>query len=310
VECKDSGDGHHVTVQILEPDDGPSRRYPVFCVHALARNSTDFENLSKSLVESGYRVGLLDVVGRGMSDRAENASDYNYGIYGTDAEAVLAHLGWTDVHWVGTSMGGLLGMMLAAKPDGAASFRTHALVLNDIGPWVPQEPLDRIATYMGKEHIFTSIEDAEAYFRSTYAGFDWKSDALWRRMVEKSTVPTDEGGLRMHYDHRIGEAFTTPMAPVNLWVVWGMVRCSSLLVLRGETSDILLPTTAVAMVDGELPAEAPEAEVGLPAQRASVATGYRRLETIAGAGHAPALWEDGQIEMVSSAIAAAEAEEE
>lgn len=126
----------------------------VFCVHGLTRNCRDFDFLAEQLADT-HRVVCVDVVGRGNSDWVENKASYNYAQYMQDMTTVLASVGADQVHWVGTSMGGLIGMMLAAQPNNPIK----SLVLNDIGPFLPKAALERIASYVGKECHFSSREE-------------------------------------------------------------------------------------------------------------------------------------------------------
>lgn len=240
------------------------------CVHGLTRNGRDFDGLAAALVEKGYRVACPDVVGRGQSDWLADPAGYGYPQMLSDAAALLARLGADRVDWVGTSMGGLIGMMLAAQPKTPL----RRLVINDVGPFIPKAALVRIADYLGQAPRFADFAEAEAYLRRTHAPFGRLSDAQWSHLTEHSICPAEEGGFRLRYDSAIAKAFEGEVADVELWDLWEAIEIP-LLVLRGAESDLLLPDTARRMAD--------KAEV---------------IE-VAGCGHAPALMDPDQIAIVA-----------
>lgn len=246
----------------------------VLCVHGLTRSGRDFDRLAAALAGAGCRVVCPDVVGRGQSDWLADPADYGFPQYMADMTVLLARLEAEEVDWVGTSMGGLIGMMLAAQP------RTplRRLVLNDVGPFLPKAALARIATYAGRDPRFANAAAAQAYLREVHADFGELGDADWRHLTETSIAPAGErGGVRLRYDPAIGAAFRDrPLEDVDLWPVWDRVSCPSL-VLRGARSDLLTPETAA-----EMARRGPGAEV----------------VEITGCGHAPALMDAGQIGLV------------
>ncbi len=242
------------------------------CVHGLTRNGRDFDALALNLVDH-YRVACPDVVGRGRSGRIANPALYGYPQYCADMAALIARLGVEQVDWVGTSMGGLIGMMLAAQPNSPI----RRLVINDVGPFISKVGLQRIADYVGKDPVFEDIPAVESYLRFVLMGFGRLPDEAWRHMAEHSARPRPDGRYGLAYDPAIAEAFKAqPMDDVDLWAFWDRIQCP-VLVLRGETSDILLPETAEEM-SGRGP-------------------GARVVE-FANAGHAPALMTDDQIAVV------------
>jgi pimeloyl-ACP methyl ester carboxylesterase len=185
---------------------------------------------------------------------------------------VLGKLELREVDWVGTSMGGLIGMGVAAS---GAPIRQ--LVLNDIGPFIPKAALERINTYLGVSLSFATLEALEAHLREVHAGFGPLSDAEWRHLAEHSASRREDGTFRLSYDQRLGEPMKRgPIEDVDLWPVWDQIRCP-VLVLRGTESDLLLPATAE-----EMTRRGPRAEV----------------VEIDGTGHAPALMAKDQIEIV------------
>jgi len=252
----------------------PEAERTLVCVHGLTGNGRDFDELAPALAERGYRVVCPDVVGRGASDRLADPSDYGLRQYVADLEALLASLGTQRVDWVGTSMGGLIGMALASEPGGPV----RSLVLNDIGPSVPAAALGRLGSTLGSDPRFADAADAERWLREVRAPFGPLSDEQWRRMAERSVRRAEDGTLRLHYDPRIAETFAlTSDRDVHLWSVWDRIECP-VLVLRGAHSDLLLRETA-----DEMRVRGPRAEV----------------VEIEHCGHAPALVDPDQIALVA-----------
>ena len=249
----------------------PDNPRVVVCVHGLTRNSRDFDTLAAALAPH-VRVLCPDIVGRGESDWLEHAGDYGYPLYLSDMAALIARAGVERVDWVGTSMGGLVGMMLAAQPRSPV----HKLVVNDVGPLVPKAALERLAAYVGKAPPMRDIAELEGYFREVLAGFGALTDEQWRHMATMSARRNDDGTLAPAYDPAIAAAFTGELKDVVLWPVWDAVRCPTL-VLRVAESDLLLAETAHEMT-----------------QRGPRA----KLKVFEGCGHAPALMSKDQIEVV------------
>ena len=249
----------------------------VVCVHGLTRNSRDFDFLAQRLVERGVRVVAPDLPGRGRSEFLPRGEDYNTHVYLTAMSALIARLGVREIDWVGTSLGGHIGMELAAR----AGTPIRRLVLNDFGARVPVAALQRIGAYLRRAHAFATLGEAEAYLRDVYAPFGKLTDAQWRHMAVHGVVQ-DKAGLKLHYDPAIIEQFTRPLLlDVVLWGLWEHVTCPTL-ILRGEDSDLLLRRT----VD-EMKRRGRAAEQGL----------VQSVE-IAGCGHAPALMSADQAALV------------
>jgi len=244
----------------------------VVCVHGLTRNGRDFDALAGSLAEAGRRVVCPDVVGRGRSDRLADASGYSYPQFLADANALIARLGVETVDWVGTSMGGLIGMMLAAQPKTPL----RRLVINDVGPFVPKAALERIADYVGQDPLFPDMVAAESYLRQVHAPFGVLTDAQWQHLTRHSVRQDGAGGYRFRYDPGIAEAFAGPLDDIDLWSLWDAIAIP-VLVLRGAESDLLLADTAA-----EMARRGPKAQV----------------VEIAGCGHAPALLDETQVSLV------------
>jgi pimeloyl-ACP methyl ester carboxylesterase len=262
----------------LEAGDGG---VPVLCVHGMTRNALDFERLAPVLAES-RRVISLDVAGRGESDRLSDPGRYQVATYAADALALLGVLGIAAVDWVGTSMGGLIGMAVAGAEDAGVRAHVRRLVLNDIGPFIPKAALARIGEYVSRSWRFADMAAAEAHVRKAYAPFALESDADWRRLTEISVRPGAGGGLVQNYDSAIADpARGREPEDVDLWPTWDRIRCP-VLVLRGAKSDVL-----PAEVAAEMTRRGPGAE----------------LIAFAGVGHAPALFDDDQIAAVAQWLA-------
>jgi pimeloyl-ACP methyl ester carboxylesterase len=252
---------------------------PVVCVHGLTRNGRDFDHLARVLRDQ-RRVICPDIVGRGLSDPLTRHGDYALPTYIAHMAQLLAKLGLAEVDWVGTSMGGLIGMGLAAMGDESPIRR---LVLNDIGPFLPKLALARINTYLGIDLRFASLDALEAHLREIHAGFGPLTDAEWRHLAEHSAARREDGRFGLNYDQRLGEPMKTgPIEDVELWPVWDQITCK-VLVIRGTESDLLLPETAA-----EMTRRGPRAEV----------------VEVDGTGHAPALMAKDQIAIVHDWLAA------
>lgn len=254
----------------------------VVCVHGLTRNARDFDVLAQSLLPA-CRVICPDVVGRGESAWLRDKSDYGFPQYLADMNALLARItahapAGAVIDWVGTSMGGLIGMLLAAQPGTPL----RRLVVNDVGPFIPKEALMRIGTYVGKAPCFASLADAERYVRVVSASFGPLTDAQWRHLTEHNVRRDDDGQWSMKYDPGIAAGFAGPLADFDLWTVWDRIGLP-VLALRGQQSDLLLHATAAAMT-----------------QRGPKA----RLVEFAGVGHAPMLMADDQVSAVRDFILA------
>ncbi|MBK8458713.1 MAG: alpha/beta hydrolase [Phyllobacteriaceae bacterium] len=203
--------------------------------HGLARTGRDFDEAAEAL-SADYHVICPDTRGRGLSSWADDAAiGYSYSAYGDDALAILDHFGIDRLRWVGTSMGGLLGVTLAA---GVLKSRISHLVVNDIGPSIPENAVSRIAAYVGAPPIFDTMGELEAWFRTNYKPFGNNSAAFWRRLSETSARRTDSGKVTVHYDPRIVTQFTLHRADLDCWPDWDAVTAKTML-LRGAESDVL-----------------------------------------------------------------------
>ena len=202
------------------------------CVHGLTRNARDFDYIAERCADA-YRVVCPDIVGRGRSDWLRVKSDYTYPVYCTDVAALIGKLGAETVDWIGTSMGGIIGMILASLP----SSPLRKLVLNDVGSIVPKPALERISQYVGREPPFESFDALAGAIRAV-SPFGDLTDEQWRHLAVHSAKQDEAGHWRFRYDPAIGEAFNGPITDVDLRPYWNAVR-GQVLVIRGAESDLL-----------------------------------------------------------------------
>ena len=213
----------------------------LLCVHGLTRSGRDFDTLAESLADA-YRVVCPDVAGRGRSDWLRDPADYNYTVYCNDLVALMAKLGAETFDWVGTSMGGILGMMLAA-PAGSP---IRKLVLNDVGCMIPKASLERIGQYLGRDPPYDSIEAIEADIRRL-SPFGPLTAEQWRHLTIHTTRLCEDGKWRFRYDPGIAKNFhAAPLRDVDLRPYWSRVP-GPVLVVRGIHSDLLLAETLEEM---------------------------------------------------------------
>lgn len=251
---------------------GPPDGAPVVCVHGLTRTGRDFDALAHVLAERGRRVLCPDMPGRGASDRLPDPSLYRNDVYAGACAHLLATLGERAIDWIGTSMGGIIGMILSGMPGTPI----RRVVINDVGPFIPAAAMARIGMYLGQAWTFPDLAAAEAHTRKAYAPFGTLTDAQWRHLTATSVRTLPEGGFRLHYDPAIAEPFrTTAPEDVAFWPLWERITIPTL-VLRGAESDLLLPDTAARMAEKQ----------------------GARVEVIPGCGHAPALMDRSQIDLV------------
>ena len=253
---------------------------PLICVHGLTRNAHDFDYLADTLSKR-FHIFCLDMAGRGSSDWLENKLLYHYGTYVADCLAFLQHKQLEKVHWLGTSMGGIIAMMLAASTPG----KLASLVLNDIGSLVPKEGLERITRYAGTRRQFEHYEEAVAFLAEITEPFAIHNPEHWRHFADKSLWKMDDGSYILACDPEIMVPFReetddfTHITDIDLQPFWDAVDCPVLL-LRGEETDLLRGETV----------------------RQMAATQGKEVTLIEfpGVGHAPALMEDEQIGKVKS----------
>ncbi len=243
------------------------------CAHGLTRCARDFDFLARAAC-ADYRVVCPDFPGRGESDWLANPMEYVVPVYVADMVTLIARLDVDAVDWVGTSMGGLVGMVLASLPGSPI----RKLVLNDAGPLVTAVSLDRIGEYVGKAPKLPSMAAAEMLVRAVSAPFGPHTDAEWRFLTEHVVKSEPDGSVAFRYDPAIGVVFNAekPHRDLDLWPVYDAVKCPTL-VLRGAASDLLTPACATSMTG-----RGPRA----------------LLHEFAGVGHAPTLIHDDQIAVV------------
>ncbi len=251
----------------------PSNPDLLLCVHGLTRSGRDFDRIAQALSDR-FRVACIDVAGRGLSDPVPG-DRYTLETYVADAACLLERLQPASLSWLGTSMGGLIGLAYTvAAPAGSPAI--ERLIINDVGPEVPRAALGRIAEYVGHHWKFPDMESAEAHIRRAYEPFRLRSDEDWRWFTRISVRHTDDGAYVPAYDPAISDQFAAAAAskPVeNSWPIWDALTMPVLL-LRGELSDVLTEPIAREML-----ARRPETD----------------LHLIPGVGHAPPLLYENEI---------------
>jgi pimeloyl-ACP methyl ester carboxylesterase len=249
--------------------------HTLICVHGLTRNARDFDYIAQAL-SPYYRVICVDVVGRGKSEWRKDASLYNYQTYVSDMLSLMEQLELEQVDWIGTSMGGLIGMMIAAHTPK----KIGKLVINDIGPHVPGKALERIRDYVTKTPVFDTLVDAAAALKIKLAPFGIREAEHWEHAITHSFIKQENGSYIYAYDPAVTHAFFAhkeeKLPDIDLWEMWSAITCP-VLTLRGEKSDTLLPETAALM------------------QTLGPKSAFVEFP---GVGHAPALMEEGQIRVV------------
>lgn len=251
---------------------------PVIAWHGLARTGRDMDPIAARL-SARHRVICPDTIGRGLSQWSPDpAREYCLAFYERLAAELLDQLGIRSCLWLGTSMGGAIGLRAAA---GALRGRIRRLVLNDIGPELAAPAVDRIRTYAGSPPAFATMGELEAYFRTVYRPYGWLPDAQWRALAETSARRLPDGRLTPHYDPAMVLQFEHHPEDYLQWSAWDALDLP-VLVLRGESSDLLLPEVAEGM--------------RTRGPRAVVAT-------IPGCGHAPALNTPEQFALVERFLA-------
>jgi pimeloyl-ACP methyl ester carboxylesterase len=253
---------------------------PVICWHGFARNAHDFDDLAEALCPH-YRLIAVDTIGRGLSAWSPQPdSEYTVPFYMRQAVELLGQLKLQSVRWIGTSMGGLVGMVVAAS---VLKDRISHLVVNDIGPAIAPGAIERILKYSGNPPAFDTMPELEAYFREIYAPFGISSDAGWRKLAETSMRRLPDGRITPHYDPQIAAVFgrQTAGSSGDAWPIWDQIAARTLLI-RGAVSDLLAEETAA-----EMTRRGPKA---------------RRID-IPEVGHAPALDTPEQIALIAAFLA-------
>ena len=267
-------EGREIHFMDWAPAPGVPESTPVIAWHGLARTGRDMDPLAAYLSGLGHRVICPDTIGRGLSQWSPTPEiEYCLDFYARIATALVEQLGLASFHWVGTSMGGAIGMVCAAGP---LQGRIQRLVLNDIGPKLADAAVERIRSYAGNPGSFATVGELEQYFRTVYKPYGFLTDAQWKLLTESSTRRQPNGRVTPHYDPAMVMQFTQHPADYELWDAYDRIDIP-VLCLRGADSDLLLADTAEAMRD----------------------RGPRALVvTIAGCGHAPALNVPEQLDLV------------
>jgi pimeloyl-ACP methyl ester carboxylesterase len=245
----------------------------ILCVHGYSGNARDFDPLARELAQDA-RVVCIDVAGRGRSDWLPSALEYQFPQFLADIEQLIQRLEVERVDWIGTSMGGILGMLAAAQPNS----RVRRLVMNDVGAYLPLAALREIAGRLKAPERFPTLKAVEAHLRETRSEWGEITDAQFRDLARHHARRLPEGGYRMHYDPKIARILEpAPFVDgLHFWDAWQRIACP-ILVIRGEHSSILPASVAEAMLETQ-----PDAE----------------LVEVPGAGHAPALMSAPEIELV------------
>ncbi|WP_114969485.1 alpha/beta fold hydrolase [Rhodoferax ferrireducens] len=283
--CPDASGGHRMAYWEWG---NPQSTHVVVCVHGLSRQGRDFDVLAQALCAkagNSIRVVCPDVAGRGQSDWLKDPAYYQIPAYVADMLVLLAHLKPATLDWVGTSMGGLIGMVLCGQPDLPLPVPIRRLVLNDVGPAMQWQALQRIGEYLGHSVQFSSVQQAADALWAVSTSFGPHTPEQWlafsRHMVKP--VVGEPGLVTLHYDPAIATPFgamtqeSVAQAEAQLWQVYDHITATTLLT-RGAQSDLLTVETAQAMV-----ARGPKA----------------RLVEFEGVGHAPTFIADKQVQTVT-----------
>lgn len=283
-----SEEGFHRVVY-SEWGEGNATETPIICVHGLTRNRRDFDSIASYLSKRGLHLYCPDVVGRGDSDWLNDPLHYTYEQYAADMNALIARTKAAELDWIGTSMGGLIGLLLASFPKTPI----RKLVLNDIGPQIPVRGMARLSQYAGMDPDFVSPEAAKQYFKTIYAEFGDLTDEQWRQLTESSITQVAPNKFVTKIDHRVKlgsskskilwhallhplKALSGTFFDIELWHIWEKIKCP-VLIVHGEQSDILLPHIIARMQSNH-----PNVEV---------------LE-VPGTGHAPTLFDPAHHEII------------
>ena len=242
-----SADGLSLYARDYAPASGPAK-LPVIAIHGLTRNSADFEVIAPLIAQSGRRVLAIDIRGRGRSDRAPDPMTYQPATYAQDVLALLNQTGIERAVFLGTSMGGLITMALAAIRSKVIA----AAIVNDVGPEVAKEGLARIAAYSGQPVDTPTWADAAAYARKINAvALPHYGDADWMAFARRTFVEGPEGAPILNYDPDIAVPIRAAGAKAlvpNLWPMFGrLARGRPVLLVRGQTSDLLSEKIAAKM---------------------------------------------------------------
>jgi pimeloyl-ACP methyl ester carboxylesterase len=260
----------------------------VIAWHGLARTGRDFDALAEHLAPH-YRVICPDTIGRGLSQWSKAPKDdYSFATYARIVLDLMDALHIEKAHWVGTSMGGALGLVCAAAIElPAFQGRIRSLVLNDIAPEISAVAVDRIKAYAGQPPAFDTVPELEAFFRQAYAPFGFQTDAQWTHLAETSTRRLPDGRVTPHYDPAITQQFFREVPEYPMWTEYEALNIP-VMVMRGANSDLISPATVADMQT-----------------RGPGAKGLLRAHEIEGCGHAPALNIPAQWRLITDFLASA-----
>ena len=286
VLCPDARGGHRMAYWQWGDPHSP---HVVICVHGLSRQGRDFDVLARALclrADNAICVVCPDVAGRGQSDWLKNPMDYQIPTYAADMLALLAQLKPTTLDWVGTSMGGLIGMVVCGQQELALPVRVRRLVLNDVGPSIQWQAVQRIGEYLGQTGRFATLQQAADAMWAVSTTFGPHTPAQWLELSRHMVKPVSDasGSVTLHYDPMIAVPFCSMTAESAaqgeslLWQLYDNITASTLLI-RGAQSDLLTHETAQSMM-----------------QRGPKA----RLVEFEGVGHAPTLVVEDQVQAVAS----------
>ena len=291
VQCADAGSGHRMAYWQWG---NPAAAHTVLCVHGLSRQGHDFDTLAAHLVaaaEGNIRVICPDVVGRGESDWLKDPMGYQITTYAADMLTLLAQLHAQSainvLDWVGTSMGGLIGLVVCGQAGLPLPVKVNKLVLNDVGPAIEWLSIVRIGTYLGAPITFDSEQQAADAMWAISSGFGPHTPAQWLALSQPMLRPVADAAsrkLRLHYDPALAVPFrqatqeSTLQGEKTLWQLYDNIKAQTLL-LRGADSDLLSPATALAMTQ-----RGPKAQ----------------LVEFAGVGHAPTLVAQDQLAVMAA----------
>lgn len=286
IDCPDAQGGHRMAYWFWG---NPASRHVVLCVHGLTRQGRDFDTLAQALCQRAggdIRVVCPDVAGRGQSDWLKDPQGYQVPFYAADMLALLAQLQPTRLDWVGTSMGGLMGLVVAGQPELPPFAKVHRLVLNDVGPVIEWQALQRIGQYLGQVPVFDTEQQAADALWAIASSFGPHTPEQWLALTRPQIKPLADGSgrLTLRYDPALAEPFKamTPESAAQgealLWQAYDQITAPTLLV-RGVESDLLSLATAQAMTQ-----RGPKAQ----------------LVEFAGVGHAPTFVANNQVDAVVS----------
>ena len=280
--------GREIHYTDWQPDPGASQRGTVIAWHGLARTGRDMDELAAHLSERGYRVICPDTIGRGLSQWSPDpASEYCLAFYARIARELVDQLGIDKMHWVGTSMGGAIGMVCASGlTEPALIGRIQSLVLNDNAPQLAQVAIERIKAYAGNPPAFASVRELQTYFRQVYKPYGALTDAQWLRLTETSTRRLPDGRVTPHYDPAMVQQFARAQDDYLVWQHYDALAVP-VLCLRGADSDLVLRETTAEMQ-----------------RRGPGVAGLLKSVEVAGCGHAPALNVLEQLDLVRGFIEA------